>query len=124
MIIGIGTDIIEPERLKEKISKENGFREQVFSSREITYCEAQANPYQHYAGRFAAKEALLKAMGIGLLDGFSLMEIEVINDEQGVPAMELSGVFRERYEKIGANKILLSLSHVKSLACATVILES
>ncbi len=65
MIFGTGIDIIEVERVRDRIASGNGFREYVFSEREIEYCETKANKYEHYAARFAAKEAFLKALGTG-----------------------------------------------------------
>jgi holo-[acyl-carrier protein] synthase len=124
MIVGVGIDIIEVDRVAEKTGKENGFREKVFSAREIVLCEAQANKAQHYAGRFASKEAFLKATGKGLTLGLDLKDIEVIQDELGKPFIELHGNFREEALRNQWNKIHLSISHVQAMACAVVILES
>ena len=91
MITGVGTDLIEVERVAGKISKEEGFRELVFSPIEIAYCESKANKYQHYAARFAAKEAFLKAIGTGWISGIAFNEIQITNDEQGKPLLTLIG---------------------------------
>jgi holo-[acyl-carrier protein] synthase len=123
MIIGTGIDIIEVERVAEKISKENGFKERIFSSREITWCESKAEKAQHYAARFAAKEAFLKATGKGLTAGFNLADIELVNDALGKPGIVLRGSFSKLAEDNKWNKIHVSLSHVKSMACAFVIIE-
>jgi len=75
MIKGIGTDIIEVERVASSIQKESGFRELVFSAEEIKYCEAKTHNYEHYAARFAAKEALGKALGLGWVEGTTIHEV-------------------------------------------------
>ena len=82
MIAGLGTDMIEVERIKAKIEKDQGFRELVFSELEISYCESMAKKYEHFAARFAAKEAFLKALGTGWASGTAFNEIEILHDEQ------------------------------------------
>jgi len=123
MIVGTGIDIIEVTRVAEKVNKDNGFREKVFSQNEIAYCEAGSSREQHYAVRFAVKEAFLKATGGGLTLGYDLYEIEVLNDDKGRPYILLHGNFKGLAERYGWNKIHVSLSHVQSMACATVIIE-
>lgn len=121
MIIGIGLDMIEVERVEEKIRKDNGFKEHVFSSEEIDYCESNAHPAQHYAARFAAKEAFLKALGKGFTISYSLNHLAVDHDENGLPYFKLSGEF----EKLQTNwtKVHLSMSHLRTVASAVVIIE-
>jgi holo-[acyl-carrier protein] synthase len=123
MIIGTGIDIIEVQRVAEKISKPSGFKEKIFSSAEIKYCEQMADSAQHFAARFAAKEAFLKATGKGLTLSYDLSEIEVLGDELGKPYLNLIGSFKEQAAASGWNKIHLSLSHVQAMACAVVIIE-
>lgn len=123
MIIGTGIDIIEVQRVAEKVNKENGFREKVFSTTEITYCERAADAAQHYAARFAAKEAFLKAAGGGLMLGYELNEITIQHDNQGKPELLLSGNFKTLANQKGWSKIHVSLSHVQAMACAVVIIE-
>jgi len=124
MIFGIGVDMIETSRVKEKVEKENGFREFVFTPDEISYCESKTDSAQHFAARFAAKEALLKALGTGWPGGLALNEISVITHESGKPVFEFSGntalIISER--RLGT--VHLSLSHLKDLACATVVIEA
>src|SRR5450432_1330432 len=91
MIIGTGIDLIEVERIAMRVGRDSGFRELVFSKAEMDYCDSKASPFEHYAGRFAAKEAFLKAIGKGLDSGLSLHEIEVLNDAKGKPEIHLSG---------------------------------
>jgi holo-[acyl-carrier protein] synthase len=124
MIIGIGIDMIEVARVGAKVSKENGFRQKVFSERECTFCESRKDKDQYYASRFAAKEAFLKATGKGLTMGYELHEIEVISDSLGKPEIILHGNFETLARENGWNKIHLSLSHVQAMACAVVIIEA
>ena len=123
MIIGIGVDMIETERVEAKISKEGGFREHVFAASEITYCEKQANKSEHYAARFAAKESLLKAMGTGLPGGVILNEVAVTHDEGGRPVFTFHGSTEKLMEAKKYSAIHLSVSHLKNIACAMVVIE-
>ena len=123
MLAGLGTDLIEVERIAAKIIKEAGFRELVFSEGEIIYCESQTNKFEHYAARFAAKEAFFKALGTGWLQGTYFNEIEIVHDENGKPELALSGKTQDTLSTWGINKILVSLSHIKTMASAVVIIE-
>lgn len=123
MIGGLGIDIIEVDRVVTKIAKDTGFKERIFSEGEIRFCDAQINKGENYAARFAAKEAFLKATGKGLALGYNLHDIEVVNDEFGRPSIVLKGSFREEAIKNNWNTIHLSLSHLKTMACAVVIIE-
>jgi holo-[acyl-carrier protein] synthase len=122
MIIGIGIDMIEVDRVMEKVNNDTGFREQVFSKSEIDFCESNRK-FENYAARFAAKEAFLKATGFGLLLGYDLAKVEVVNDVNGKPSILLRGNFEELAKQNNWNKIHLSLSHLKQVACAVVIIE-
>jgi holo-[acyl-carrier protein] synthase len=123
MILGIGIDIVEVDRIAEKILKDD-FREKVFSRNEIDFCESKGtNKAQHYAARFSAKEAFLKATGKGMLMSNELSEIEVITNEDGKPEIHLTGnltLFAEEKKC----KIHLSLSHIRDTACAMVVIET
>jgi holo-[acyl-carrier protein] synthase len=123
MIIGIGIDIIEVDRVAEKIGKANGFKEKIFSPDEIAFCD-KGNSFENYAVRFAAKEAFLKATGKGLLLGHELKHIEVVHDENGKPFVRLHDHFAKLASDNNWNQIHLSLSHIKAAACAVVIIES
>jgi holo-[acyl-carrier protein] synthase len=123
MIIGVGIDIIEVERVMAKVIKDNGFRELVFSRNEIDFCEANLKS-ENYAGRFAAKEAFLKATGWGLLLGSNLADIEIETDDLGKPSIRLSGEFKEKAEQNKWGKIHVSISHLRDIACAVVIIEA
>lgn len=124
MIIGTGIDIIEVERVEQRVGSGNGFRELVFSKDEILYCDSKAFPFQHYAGRFAAKEAFLKAVGRGWDSGLALHEIEVVNLPNGKPELRLCGETEKELAYLNIRSVYLSLSHLKSVATAIVILES
>ena len=124
MITGIGIDIIETERVAKKIAKEKGFREFVFSELEINYCESNKNKVEHYAARFAAKEALLKAIGTGFSVNYVLKEIEIMNDKMGRPSFSFKGETKINIEAKGILQIHLSMSHQKNIACATVVIEN
>jgi len=123
MLAGLGTDLTEVERIAEKINKRSGFREMVFSKTEIAYCESKTNKFEHYAARFAAKEAFFKALGAGWLEGTHFNEVEITNDESGKPALVLLGETKKTLSAWGISKILVSLSHLKTIASAVVIIE-
>jgi holo-[acyl-carrier protein] synthase len=124
MILGTGIDIIEVDRIAERVGRDTGFREMVFSTGEIEYCETKASRFEHYAARFAAKEAFLKAVGRGWDRGLLLHEIEVVNEANGNPQLHLSGLTLQTLAPLGIRLIHVSLSHLKSIATAVVILES
>jgi holo-[acyl-carrier protein] synthase len=123
-VYGIGIDMIEVERVATKVSKENGFRELVFSPDEINYCETKTNKFEHYAARFAAKEAFFKALGTGWKNGTSFNEIEIIHDENGKPGIKLLGETANTINSLGQLKISISLTHLKDTAAAVVIIET
>lgn len=123
MIAGVGIDMIEVVRVEEKIGKGNGFKEAIFSVGEIEFCESKTNKFEHYAARFAAKEAFLKATGFGLTIGYTLNEIEVSNDVNGKPMLTLNGNFKRQANQHKWNKLHVSLTHLKDVASAVVIIE-
>ncbi len=122
MIIGIGCDLIEINRMKKALTLER-FANRVFTVAEQECCEVRGRQkFSSYAARFAAKEAVLKALGTGLRGG-KLLDIEIYNDCNGKPYINLSGYFAELADKRGVKKIYLSLSHTKEYAMAQVVLE-
>ena len=123
MITGVGIDIIEVDRVMDKIGKENGFREKIFSKAEIAYCDSKPNKGEHYAARFAAKEAFLKATGFGLTLGYTLADVEVVQNSDGKPLLNLKGDFKTKAIEHNWTKIHLSISHLQAIACAVVIIE-
>jgi len=125
LIIGCGIDLVKIERI-EKIIKKWGdnFTSRVFTLLEREYCEKKkGNKYQSYAGKFAAKEALLKALGLGLREA-NWKEIEIKNDELGQPIIDTSGKLKNVASAKGVSKYFISISHTKEYAIAQVILES
>ena len=123
MIFGTGIDIIEVGRIAKVMERDLGFRDKIYTEGEIAYCDSKKNKYQHYAARFSAKEALMKAIGTGWRFGIRFADIEVYHDELGQPHILLTGKAKELSEKERFSKIHVSLSHVKELATAVVIIE-
>jgi len=123
MIYGIGTDIIEVSRIHAVMEKDIGFREKIFTSGEIAYCETKKHKYENYAARFSAKEAFMKAIGTGWRFGIRFADIDVYHDEFGKPLIRLFGKAEELAKIEGISKIHVSLSHVKEIATAIVIVE-
>lgn len=117
-IYGIGTDIIEISRIEKAINRTKLFKEKVYSEKEIEHIEKKKNPYASYAGRFAAKEAISKALGTGVRD-FLLKDIEILNDELGKPIVYLYNEIKKLAEGL---KIQISISHSREYAVSTVIL--
>jgi holo-[acyl-carrier protein] synthase len=124
MIYGIGIDLIEVERVAEKIGKKAGFKELVFSKNEIEYCERMTCKFEHYAARFAAKEAFFKAIGTGWKNGTAFNEIEINNNENGKPEIFFLGNTAQTVADMKLGKIAVSLSHLKTMASAVVIIEN
>jgi holo-[acyl-carrier protein] synthase len=124
VIISIGVDIIEVGRVRETIDRTPRFAARVFTEAERAYCESRgAVAAQHYAARFAAKEAALKALQTGWSDGISWQDIEVSTKESGAPVISFHGRARELYEQTGATGAHLSIAHTSEHAIAEVILE-
>ena len=124
MIVSIGIDIVEVYRISETIQRTPRFVERVFTARERAYCESKgAASAQSFAARFAAKEAFLKALKTGWRGRITWQDMEILNDAQGVPAMEIKGEARVLLENLGADKIHLSISHTTDHAVAQIILE-
>lgn len=127
MIFGIGTDLVEVERIKNELASHGEkFIDMLFTQSEITYCKRAENigiQAQCFAARFAAKEAFLKALGSGLRGGLQWKDIEVVNNELGKPEIRMQNTAKQICEKAEINKVHVSISHTKESAIATVILE-
>lgn len=122
MVLGVGCDIIEIARIKKAVARES-FRQRVFTMAERAYCEGRGcQQYASFAAAFAAKEAVLKALGTGLRGG-TLTEIEVVHDELGKPVISLSGYHQQLARQQGVTNIQLSLSHSRDNAIACVVME-
>ncbi len=122
MVEGVGIDIIEVSRIKMSIEDYGSpFTDKIFTPDEIEYCSDKPNPFQHYAARFAAKEAFSKAAGTGWNSDFSWQEVEVMNEPSGRPCLHLSGW---AFKNFGGKKVFLSLSHSGDYVAAVVIISS
>lgn len=125
MIFGIGTDIVQVSRMEDNLAKHGKrFAERILTDVEMERYSAHVKPAQFLAKRFAAKEAAAKAFGTGFRDGLSLHHIVVLNDENGRPSLQFSGMAEELAQKSGVNRSHLSLSDEPNYAIAFVILES
>jgi holo-[acyl-carrier protein] synthase len=123
-MIGIGTDIVEVERIKQKVDKPLGFREKVFSPLEIEICEQKGNlKYQSYAGRFAAKEALIKALGVNFIDEYPLNTIQILNHENGKPYFDFTDLILQTMQNNNW-QVALSISHTSQYATAMVVIQA
>ncbi len=128
MILGIGIDVVEVPRMKRLLAKNREpFIQKVFTQQEREDCSASANAdvhVQRFAGRFAAKEAFLKAVGTGLAGGLSWRDVEVRNDGQGKPTIHLYHAAFEKIRNMKADSVHVSISHTRTVAVAVVILEN
>ncbi|KPJ58021.1 MAG: hypothetical protein AMS15_09330 [Planctomycetes bacterium DG_23] len=124
MIKGVGVDIIAVRRV-EKMIKAHGevFCARVFTRRETEYCQRFRRPEERFAGRFAAKEAVLKALGTGWRGGISWQDVEISQTRSGPPEVKLSGAAETEAKKLGVQKIYLSISHSRGYALAFAIAE-
>jgi holo-[acyl-carrier protein] synthase len=118
-VIGIGTDIVECQRIADMIEKHDAmFLEKVYSPNEIQYCSSRKPPMQHFAGRWAAKEAILKALGTGWAKGVHWKDIEIVNDEGGKPIVHLHAGASAIAQQCGIAQVLISISHCQAYAVA------
>lgn len=121
-IVGIGTDIIECPRIGKMIETHGElFLRRVYTEREIRYCQAKKHAIEHFAGRWAAKEAILKAIGTGRSHGIAWTHVEVRNGRDGRPQVRVCGAARERARLRGIGDILISISHCRTYATAYAI---
>ena len=119
MSIHVGTDLIEIERIRRSLSRYARFRERCFTEAERAYCDSRANPAQSYAGRFAGKEAVGKALGFGVARAFAWKEIEIVGRPK--PSVHLSGRLAERADALGIGSVDLSMTHSRELAQAVAV---
>jgi holo-[acyl-carrier protein] synthase len=118
-VIGIGTDIVECLRIAQMIERHGEtFLRRVYTDHEIGYCSSRRQATQHYAGRWAAKEAVMKALGVGWQRGVNWRDIEVRNQPSGGPTIALGGGARDLIEQLGVGEMLISISHCRSHATA------
>ncbi len=122
MIESVGIDLVEIQRIKVAIDRYGErFTNRIFTPWEIEYCLSKINPALSFAGRFAVKEAVFKAIGTGFAEGVKWKSVEVVNDRRGQPQVRLGRAIRNH---TGNNKIVISLSHTSNYAVASAILVS
>lgn len=125
MIVGLGVDITEVDRIEQAIARHGrAFLERIFTPEEIAYCERHRNSAERYAGRFAAKEAAMKALGTGWRKGVRWLDVEVTRNPGGKPSIALRGVAREFADKLGVRHITVTITHSGNTALAQVIFEN
>jgi holo-[acyl-carrier protein] synthase len=125
MIVGIGTDIVEIGRFGDVLERQKErFLQRVFTAVEQEYCRAHRDPVPHFAARFAAKEALFKALGTGWAKGVSWVDVEVRRESKSAPSIYLKGEAEKISRGLGVARVHLSLSHSRDSAVAVVILET
>jgi holo-[acyl-carrier protein] synthase len=118
----VGVDLIEIERIRRALERYPGFRERCFTEAERAYCDSRANPAQSYAGRFAGKEAVGKALGFGVARAFAWRDVEIVGRPK--PSVRLHGRVKAWAERLGAGEIDLSMTHSRELASATCVVDT
>lgn len=122
LIQGIGVDVVDVQRLKETLDEQGeAFTQKVFTDQEVVYCRAKKNPHEHFAARFAAKEAVGKAMQTGWRGHFRWKDVEVVNEPSGAPKVVL---YREVAETLRDCTVHLSLSHTENTVVAFAVIET
>lgn len=124
MILGVGLDIVEVQRMADGLRKESGLKTRLFTESEIRYCDSHKHDGQHFAARFAAKEAFAKALGTGISEGLSFQDVEIVQDSGGRPGILLHGRSQQLADSRGVAHIHLSITHTQERAAAVVVLES
>ncbi len=125
MIVGIGVDLVEIHRFREVLGRQKDrFVQRIFTEGEQGYCRAHRDPVPHFAARFAAKEALFKALGTGWAGGVSWLDVDVRREGNGPPEITLRGQAETISHSLGVHRVLLSLSHTDETAIAVVILDA
>lgn len=124
MIVGLGLDIEEIERVEQVLTRRgDAMLRRLYTAREVAYCESHKKKFERYAARFAAKEAAMKALGTGWRRGVRWRDIEVVNAPSGKPTLRLEGVARQIADSLRVRNISLTITHSGNLAVAEVIFE-
>ena len=121
--MGVGTDLVHVRRLEEALARHAGFAPRVYTPAEIAYCEEHRVPGPRYAARFAAKEAVLKALGTGLARGMRWRDVEIVTGPARQPLVVLHGVVAEVAQRQGVRSVQVSLSHAGDYALACAVTE-
>ena len=122
MIVGLGLDLVDVRKLASSLKRES-FRRKVFTPAEIAACSRLKNSSECYAGKFAAKEAFMKAIGSGLCQGTWFSQIQVLGKATGEPSITLTGEARRIFQSLGSISVRVSISHSSGFAVAVVVLE-
>ena len=121
-VVAQGIDMVECRRLQQSIDEHGErFLTRVFTPAELKYCQGRKRQIEHLAGRFAAKEAVLKVLGTGWRSGIAWTDIEVVNELSGQPKVRLQGRCRQIADDLGLTHILVSISHIETHAIASAI---
>ena len=123
MVVGIGLDIVEVDRIAKALRGSKSITERVFTPEEIRYCSQRKNKYQHFAGRFAAKEAALKALGTGWQAGIRWRDVETTAGPMGEPQLTLYGKAAAIFKESKARSSLLTITHATDYAVACVVID-
>ena len=122
MIIGLGTDIVEIVRIGRMIERHGElFLNRIYTPTEVQYCQRRKHANEHFAGRWAAKEAIMKTLGTGFIRGIGWQDIEILPSQSGQPHVTLRGGAEERAKSMGMDEVLITISHCREYATATAI---
>lgn len=122
MIVGLGTDIVEIPRIAQMIERHGeSFLRRVYTEEEIKYCQRRKQNHEAFAGRWAAKEAVMKVLGTGFIKGIGFIDIEILNERSGKPVCILHGGAKQRAAELDITAVMISISHCKTFATATAI---
>jgi holo-[acyl-carrier protein] synthase len=125
LIVGLGLDISEIDRIEAALTRHgSAILRRLYTDAEVSYCESHKNKFERYAGRFAAKEAAMKALGTGWRRGVRWRDIEVVREPSGKPTLRLTGVALSIAQGLGVRNISVTITHSGNLALAQVIFES
>jgi holo-[acyl-carrier protein] synthase len=125
LIVGMGVDIAEVQRIRAAIEKGGeAFLRRVYTANEVAYCERFKNKFERFAGRFAAKEAAMKALGTGWQHGVRWVDLEVVREKSGRPTLTIAGEAGKIAARLGVKNIAISITHTADQALAQVIFEN
>lgn len=125
MIFGIGCDLVDEARFRKSMARRGGaFCRRIFTDVETEYCQSKKDPIPHFAARFAAKEAFLKALRTGWSGGIGWRDVGVVNQPSGAPDLVVTGKARDIFDQLGGRQVHVSLAHAGEYAIATVVIET